>query len=48
MTAFGIIHQEMPRAREQILGCQLWLNLPREHKMTTPAYGDITAENVPL
>lgn len=49
MTAgSGIIHQEMPQAREQILGCQLWLNLPREHKMTTPAYGDITTENVPV
>mgnify|MGYP001028646463 CR=1 FL=1 len=49
MTAgSGIIHQEMPQPRDQILGCQLWLNLPRESKMTAPAYGDITAESVPV
>lgn len=49
MTAgSGIIHQEMPQATEQILGCQLWLNLPRDHKMTEPAYGDIKASDVPV
>ena len=48
MTAgSGIIHQEMPQPKDQILGCQLWLNLPREAKMTEPAYGDIKAEDVP-
>ncbi|HKM43164.1 MAG TPA: pirin family protein [Limnochordia bacterium] len=49
MTAgSGIIHQEMPQPREQILGCQLWLNLPRESKMTAPAYGDIQAKDIPV
>jgi len=42
----SIIHQEMPAEKNRILGTQLWLNLPREHKMTEPAYRDITAEDV--
>ncbi|NLL43281.1 MAG: pirin family protein [Firmicutes bacterium] len=49
MTAgSGIIHQEMPQPREAILGCQLWLNLPRDQKMTEPAYGDIKSADVPI
>ncbi len=47
MTAGGgIIHQEMPQASERMLGAQLWINLPREHKMTQPAYHDIPAASV--
>ncbi len=47
MTAgSGIIHQEMPRASELMLGCQLWVNLPKEHKMTYPTYRDIKQEDV--
>lgn len=47
MTAgSGIIHQEMPMASERMLGCQLWVNLPAKHKMTNPAYGDITQDKV--
>lgn len=47
MTAgSGIIHQEMPLAAERMLGCQLWVNLPRKDKMTQPAYRDITREDV--
>lgn len=43
MTAgSGIIHQEMPLASDRMLGCQLWVNLPAEHKMTQPAYRDIS------
>ena len=49
MTAgSGIIHQEMPKKTERMLGAQLWLNLPASKKMTKPAYGDIKAESVPL
>ncbi len=49
MTAGGgIIHQEMPQASKRMLGTQLWLNLPAKDKMTTPQYGDIEAENVPV
>lgn len=49
MTAgSGIIHQEMPKPSERMLGCQLWLNLPAKDKMTIPAYGDITQDKVSL
>jgi redox-sensitive bicupin YhaK (pirin superfamily) len=42
MTAgSGIIHQEMPKASKRMLGCQLWVNLPKKDKMTRPAYRDI-------
>ncbi|MBN2852708.1 MAG: pirin family protein [Clostridia bacterium] len=41
MTAgSGIIHQEMPKSSEHMFGTQLWLNLPKEHKMTKPVYRD--------
>jgi quercetin 2,3-dioxygenase len=47
MTAgSGIIHQEMPKVSERLLGCQLWVNLPREDKMILPAYRDINQKNV--
>jgi quercetin 2,3-dioxygenase len=49
MTAgSGIIHQEMPLASERMLGCQLWVNLPRKDKMTHPAYRDIKKENLSI
>lgn len=49
MTAgSGIMHQEMPRASEHMLGVQLWLNLPARFKMTTPEYRDIRSEAVPV
>lgn len=49
MTAgSGIIHQEMPKASERMLGCQLWVNLPAKNKMTVPTYGDITHDKVTL
>lgn len=42
MTAgSGIIHQEMPRPSERMLGLQLWINLPHEEKMVDPQYFDI-------
>lgn len=49
MTAgSGILHQEMPKASDRMLGFQLWLNLPREEKMTDPAYLSITREMIPV
>ena len=49
MTAgSGIIHQEMPKACDRMLGVQLWLNLPAKDKMTAPKYGDIKTANVPV
>lgn len=48
MTAgSGIIHQEMPQKSERLLGCQLWINLPKKDKMTHPVYRDIRAEQIP-
>ncbi|MDY0098149.1 MAG: pirin family protein [Bacteroidales bacterium] len=47
MTAgSGIIHQEMPKPSERMLGCQLWVNLPRKDKMAQPAYRDIRKNDV--
>ncbi len=49
MTAgSGIVHQEMPKAYDGTMrGFQLWANLPKKHKMTTPRYRDIRAEDMP-
>ena len=44
----GIIHQEMPQSdAEKMYGFQLWINLPASHKMMSPRYQDIKAENIP-
>lgn len=49
MTAgSGIIHQEMPKASEHMLGAQLWINLPAKDKMTQPSYGDINSADIPV
>lgn len=50
MTAGGgIIHQEMPRGREDGLmwGFQLWANLPASHKMMEPRYRDVKRHQIP-
>lgn len=43
MTAgSGIIHQEMPKPiKGEMMGFQLWINLPRKDKMIRPAYKEI-------
>ncbi len=43
----GIIHQEMPQASPRMLGLQLWLNLPRQHKFAPPQYRDLQADRIP-
>ncbi|NLH46030.1 MAG: pirin family protein [Acholeplasmataceae bacterium] len=49
MTAgSGIIHQEMPKASERMLGVQLWLNLPAKDKMVPPKYHGITKADIPV
>lgn len=49
MTAgSGIIHQEMPKPHDRMLGVQLWLNLPSKDKMVAPKYRDILKENIPV
>jgi len=50
MTAgSGIIHQEMPKGREDGLlwGFQLWANLPSLHKMMEPRYRDVKHLQIP-
>lgn len=49
MTAgSGIVHQEMPqRVDEPLNGFQLWVNLPRSHKMMIPRYNEITRQQIP-
>lgn len=49
MTAgSGIIHQEMPVECDcRLNGFQLWVNLPRSHKLMDPRYQDIQADQIP-
>lgn len=42
----GIIHSEDPLPDETVHSLQLWLNLPREQKMSSPRYQDIKASHV--
>lgn len=42
MTAgSGIMHEEMPQPADEMLGIQLWLNMPASQKMSSPTYNDI-------
>jgi redox-sensitive bicupin YhaK (pirin superfamily) len=49
MTAgSGIVHQEMPqRFERKMQGFQLWVNLPKSHKMMNPRYRDVKHETIP-
>ncbi|KAA3643774.1 MAG: pirin family protein [Proteobacteria bacterium] len=50
MTAgSGIIHSEMPEQSEgEMSGFQLWVNLPKSHKMTAPNYQEFKAAEIPV
>lgn len=51
MTAgSGIIHQEMPKgnSKGQMLGFQLWANLPHHSKMMDPRYRGIKKKEIPI
>lgn len=51
MTAgSGIIHQEMPKGNRkgEMLGFQLWANLPSHSKMMEPRYRGIKRNEIPL
>ncbi len=49
MTAgSGILHQEMPKAANRMLGWQLWLNMSKSEKMSEPTYLSITKEMIPI
>ena len=48
----GIIHEEyhskkFTREGGTLEMCQLWVNLPKKHKMTKPRYQPILNENIP-
>jgi len=49
MTAgSGIVHQEMPRRFDgKMRGFQLWVNLPKSHKMMDPRYRDVRSDTIP-
>jgi redox-sensitive bicupin YhaK (pirin superfamily) len=49
MTAGGgIMHEEMPQpAQGEMVGFQLWVNLPARLKMTKPRYQDILSNQIP-
>jgi hypothetical protein len=49
MTAgSGIVHQEMPQPTETTLkGLQLWINLPKENKMSQPRYRGLEKKDIP-
>ena len=45
----GIVHSEMPEQENGLLeGFQLWINLPADSKMTTPAYQEHDQEQIPV
>jgi redox-sensitive bicupin YhaK (pirin superfamily) len=44
----GIMHEEMPQPHEdEMVGFQLWVNLPARLKMTSPRYQNITSGQIP-
>ena len=44
----GIVHSEMPQPQNgRMGGFQLWVNLPRSHKMMDPRYQEITRDQIP-
>lgn len=48
MTAgSGIVHQEMPKGNGGISGFQLWVNLPKTHKMSEPRYQEFKPSDIP-
>ncbi|MEL6675260.1 MAG: pirin family protein [Bacteroidota bacterium] len=52
MTAgSGILHAETPKVDGDTMpihGLQIWVNLPKAHKMTEPKYQDIPSEKIPV
>jgi len=45
----GIVHSEMPEQESGLLkGFQLWVNLPKTHKMTEPAYQEFPANELAM
>jgi redox-sensitive bicupin YhaK (pirin superfamily) len=48
MTAgSGIMHEEMPQGERGLKGFQLWVNLPKKHKMMKPRYQEVLSKEIP-
>lgn len=44
----GILHSEIPEKKDdRIWGYQLWLNLPKKHKMVEPRYQHLSEDTIP-
>ncbi|KAI1302993.1 hypothetical protein EDD11_005446 [Mortierella claussenii] len=44
----GIVHSEMPvKSQDRAHGLQLWINLPKEHKMCEPQYQELLDKEIP-
>ncbi|KAF9984132.1 hypothetical protein BGZ75_004276, partial [Mortierella antarctica] len=44
----GIVHSEMPvKSQSRSHGLQLWINLPKEHKMCEPQYQELLDNQIP-
>lgn len=49
MTAgSGIMHEEMPQGERGLKGFQLWVNLPKKHKMMKPRYQEVKSKEIPI
>ena len=47
MTAgSGILHSEFFDEEDRLIGLQLWLNLPKHDKMTSPSYNEVLPEDI--
>jgi len=47
-SGHGIMHEEMPQPADgEMVGFQLWVNLPARLKMTQPRYQNITSAQIP-
>ncbi len=44
----GILHQEMPQKSDEMIGFQLWLNMPQKDKMQPPAYREVNQDKMPV
>jgi redox-sensitive bicupin YhaK (pirin superfamily) len=45
----GVVHSEMPEQESGLLkGFQLWINLPKTHKMTEPVYQEFAANKLAM
>lgn len=44
----GVVHNETPDEGDTVHLLQLWVNLPRKHKMTAPRYQNLKAKDMPV